>query len=149
MLSALSSEGVEFLLVGGRAVMVHTEPRYTKDLDLWVRPTRVNAARVLRALKKFGAPQFKLKPSELARPDLVLIIGVEPVRVDILTSIDGVDFDKAWRRRVEITLGHTRIGVLSPEDLLRNKERVGRPQDLVDVEKLRPVVQARAKKKGR
>lgn len=136
MLSALHSEGVEFLLVGGYAVMLHTEPRYTKDIDLWVRPTRKNAEKVLKALKKFGAPRFGVSVKQLSQRDLVLMIGVEPVRIDLLTSISGVEFSAAWRRRAELKIGKQSLQVLSVKDLIINKRKLGRPQDLIDVQKL-------------
>src|SRR5690242_1720371 len=93
---ALSARNAEFIVVGAHAVMVHTEPRYTKDLDVWVRPTLENAERVYRALQDFGAPLANLAPNDLATPGTVFQIGIAPNRIDILTAIDGVQFDDAW-----------------------------------------------------
>src|SRR4051812_18194394 len=121
MLSALSAERAEYLVVGGYAVSVHSEPHYTKDLDIWIRPTRTNATRVLRALKRFGAPQFGLKASELSRPGLIVQIGIEPMRIDLLTEVLGIDFKKAAGRAGVVEVGGVGVPVISLEDLIENK----------------------------
>jgi len=136
LLSALSAEGAEFLIVGAHAVMLYTTPRYTKDLDLWVRPTPENAARAHRALAAFGAPMADLTVDDLATPGTIFQIGIAPNRVDILTAIEAVTFEEAWARRVSSAYGGVPIALLSLEDLLTNKRAVGRRQDLLDVEKL-------------
>jgi hypothetical protein len=136
LLSALSAEGAEFLIVGAHAVMLYTAPRYTKDLDIWVRPTPENAARAHRALAAFGAPMADLTVDDLATPGTIFQIGIAPNRVDILTAIEAVTFEEAWARRVSSAYGGVPIALLSLEDLLTNKRAVGRRQDLLDVEKL-------------
>lgn len=146
MLAALSSEGAEYLVVGAYAVMSHTEPRYTKDLDLWVRPTRANARRVMKALKRFGAALHTLRESDLTRPGVIFQMGVAPVRIDLITEVDGVDFEEAWARRTQLQFGKVSVGVLSVRDLLINKRRVARPQDLLDVAKLEALPSAAEKK---
>ena len=93
-------EGAEFLIVGAHAVMFHTVPRYTKDLDIWVRPAPENAERVYRALVRFGAPMANLTVHDLGVPGTLFQIGIAPNRVDVLTSIDGVGFEEAWNRRM-------------------------------------------------
>lgn len=143
MLSALFAESVEFLLVGGYAVILHSEPRYTKDLDIWVRPTRANARRVMKALERFGAPLFQVRMSELAQPGLILQLGVEPIRIDLITEVQRVDFKKAWKRRVLLPIGGLQVPVRSIADLIRNKRSVGRPMDLVDVSTLEAVARER------
>jgi hypothetical protein len=136
LFSAFSNEGAEFIVVGAHAVMYFTEPRYTKDLDVWVRPSVENAERVHRALIAFGAPMANLTVQDLSVPGTIFQIGVAPNRIDVLTSIEGVVFDVAWARRVPSTYGGVPIALLSLDDLLDNKRTVGRPQDLLDVEKL-------------
>src|SRR5438046_6252895 len=101
MLSALCAAGAEYIVVGGHAIGVHLEPRATKDLDIFVRPSQANAKRVRQALREFGAPLFGIRVEDLAKPGLVLQIGVPPRRIDILTAISGVGFEEAWRSRVE------------------------------------------------
>ena len=136
MLSALSAADAEFLVVGAHALAAHGVPRATGDLDLWVRGTPENARKVLAAMKSFGAPLFDLSVKDLSTPEIVFQIGVAPLRIDILTSITGVQFEEAWARRKEMELGGVRFAVLSREDLIRNKRATGRPKDLLDVESL-------------
>jgi hypothetical protein len=136
MLNALSAEGAEVLVVGGYAVAGHGLPRATGDIDLWVRPTAENAARVWRALERFGAPRSCLTPESLVEPDVVYQIGLPPNRIDILTSIDGVAFDEAWSERVSSTVDGITFQMISRRHLLTNKRATGRPQDLADVSRL-------------
>jgi hypothetical protein len=107
--------------------------RATKDLDVWIRPERANAARVLSALVAFGAPLHDLSVDDLARPGLIFQIGVEPIRIDVITRIDGVTFDAAWLDRVEARFGDQPVSVLSRDHLIQNKKAAGREQDLLDV----------------
>lgn len=136
LLSAFNAHGVEYLVVGAHALAAHGHVRATKDLDVWVRPSAANAARVLAALRAFGAPLQDLREEDLARPGLVFQIGVAPVRIDVITVIEGVEFEDAWPDRLEATLGSLRVPVLSRQHLIANKRAVGRLQDLADVERL-------------
>ena len=136
LFSELYAAHAEFLVVGAHAVMFYTVPRYTKDLDVWVRPTAGNAARVHRALTAFGAPMSDLTRDDLARPGTIFQIGVAPNRVDILTSIEGVDFETAWAHRTTSSYAGVPIAILGANELVTNKRAVGRPQDLLDLEKL-------------
>lgn len=133
ILSVFLEEGVEFLLVGAYALAVHGHPRATGDLDLWARPSPENAQRVWRALEKFGAPLSQLTLEDLQKPDLIFQIGVAPRRIDILTSIEGVEFEEAWPARLEVEIDGLRIPVIGREHLIQNKKASGRPQDLADV----------------
>ena len=100
MLKALAAESVEFLVVGAYAVAGHGIPRATGDIDLWVRSTPANAARLWRALEQFGAPRSRVSPESFTQPDVVYQIGLPPNRIDFLTTIDGVAFDDAWAEKV-------------------------------------------------
>jgi hypothetical protein len=133
MLSALSSGDAEFLLVGAYALAAHGLPRATGDMDIWIRRSEENAVRVWRALRRFGAPLTGLTKDDLKTPNLVLQIGVAPRRIDILTSIDAVQFDEAWSDRQIIEVEGLTISVLGRSHLIQNKRAVGRPQDLADV----------------
>jgi hypothetical protein len=133
ILSELSAAGVEYLIVGAYALAAHGNPRATGDIDIWVRPTRDNAARVLRALRAFGAPLFDLSVDDLVNEQTVFQMGVAPMRIDILCGIDGVGFDEAWPRRVPALLGSSTEPVLSLIDLANNKRAAGRPKDLADL----------------
>jgi hypothetical protein len=133
ILSAFSAEDVEFLVVGAYALAAHGLPRATRDLDLWVGTAGRNPERVRHALVRFGAPVEELSIEDLRRADLVFQIGVAPQRIDVLTSIDGVDFAPAWSARLDAELGGLRVPVLSREHLIQNKRATRRPQDLADL----------------
>ena len=130
---------VEYLLVGGQAVIAHGYPRLTKDMDLWVRPTKENGVRVLAALADFGTPMPEFGPEGFTDPNTLLMLGRNPFRVDILTAIPGVEFGLAWERRSSVTLDGQPIPLIDIEDLIANKLAVGRLQDLADVEALQAV----------
>ena len=136
MLSALSDAGAEFLVIGAHAVAVHGRPRATGDLDLWVRPTPTNAARVWAALERFGAPLHQVVEEDFTSDDLVFQIGVEPNRIDLLTDIGPLDFEDAWRRRVTVELWGLSVPVIGRDDLVEAKKAAGRPRDLADVAEL-------------
>ncbi|MEM9351701.1 MAG: hypothetical protein AAGA92_01695 [Planctomycetota bacterium] len=133
MLSALSAEEVEYLVVGAYALAAHGYPRATGDLDLWVRRSTSNSERLWRALLRFKAPMSDVTLNDFLEPDLVYQIGVAPRRIDILTSIDGVDFEEAWPRRGTQEVSGLFLPILSREDLTRNKRATGRPKDLADL----------------
>ena len=137
MLSALSAAHAEYLVVGAYALAAHGLPRATGDLDIWVRPTPENAERVLRALRAFGAPLFDLTLADLVRPDTVFQIGVAPGRIDLLTGLTGLTFQEAWSSRLTASIEGLSLPVLGRDELLRNKEATGRPQDLADAAWLR------------
>jgi hypothetical protein len=136
MLAALSAAGAEYLLVGAHALAAHGVVRATGDLDVWVRPTPDNASKVWRALLAFGAPLHELTERDLATPDVVFQIGVAPYRIDLLTSIDGVSFEEAWRNRAAVRVEGQEITLIGREDFLRNKRATGRLRDLADAEEL-------------
>ena len=134
LLSEFNAHRVDFLVVGAFALAAHGCIRATGDIDIWVRPSAENAARVLEALASFGAPLHDLTSTDLSWPGLIFQIGIAPVRIDILTGIDGVEFADAWSSRVETKIGEQAIGVLSVEHMIRNKRAAGRAQDLADLE---------------
>jgi predicted nucleotidyltransferase len=138
LLLAFNEHGVEYLVVGGWAVGFYSEPRATKDIDLFIRSGVKNSEAVYRALAKYGAPLAGLTPADFRdSPGAVFQIGFAPVRADILLSIDGVDFDEAWPRRVELSLDGIAVHVISAQHLIQNKLKSGRPSDLADVEAIR------------
>ena len=136
MLQCLLEEGVRFLLVGAYAVAVHGFPRATNDIDFFVWATPENAAKLLRALARFGAPLDDVSESDFSAAGIVFQIGNSPRRIDIITSISGVDFEHAYANRKSIVLEGLEIPVISVPDLIANKRASGRAQDLADVEKL-------------
>lgn len=136
LLQALNGEGVDYLVIGGYAVGKHTEPRYTKDLDIWIRNSRENAERVFRALAEFGAPLSNVSIEDFTDPEMIYQIGIEPSRIDILAGIQGLSFTDCWERKVEAFLDDIDTHFISIDDLIANKRSVGRRQDLLDVDAL-------------
>lgn len=136
MLSSLSDEGAEYLVVGAYALAAHGHPRATADIDIWVRASPENADRVLAALRRFGAPLFDLSRRDLEKTGTVFQIGVPPNRIDLMTSIDGVTFEEAWQSKVERSHDGLRIPFLGRELLIRNKRATGRLKDAADAETL-------------
>ena len=134
-----NDHSVEYLLVGGQAVIAHGYPRLTKDLELWVRPSIENGVRVLAALEQFGTPLPNFSPERLVDRRTLLMLGRDPFRIDILTDIPGVDFDAAFRRRTSLVLDVQPIPLIAADDLIANKIASGRLQDLADVEALKAV----------
>lgn len=137
MLSCLRDEGVDFIVVGAYALAAHGLPRATGDIDIWVRGSGDNARKVVRALVKFGAPVVGLSEQDFTSPNVMVQLGVAPSRIDLLTSIDGVEFDEAWGNKVGVRVEGLDIFVLSKADLLKNKLAAGRDKDQGDIAWLR------------
>jgi hypothetical protein len=140
LLRELCEAEARFLVVGAYALAVHGRPRATGDIDIWVEPTADNAKRVYKALQSFGAPLHDLHVDDLCTPDIVFQMGLPPRRIDVLTTISGVDFTDSWPNRTEAKFGNVIVPVLSAEDLIRNKTETGRPKDLVDADELRQLL---------
>ncbi len=133
LLRGLNAASVKYLIIGAHALGVYGAPRATGDLDVWIERSVENAGRAYRALAKFGAPLGNLSVSDLQKDDLVLAIGVQPLRIDIITDIDAVIFEEAWRRRVEGPLFGVPVSFIGRDDFIRNKRATGRAKDLADV----------------
>ena len=133
LFSELNAADARFLVVGAHAVIYYAVPRYTKDIDIWIEPSAENARRVWDALVRFGAPVDSLSVADLHTPETVFQIGVEPNRIDLLTSIEGLDFEPAWSHRETSSYGELPISILGLDDLIACKRHAGRPQDLLDV----------------
>lgn len=129
---------VRFMVVGAYALAVLGRPRATGDLDVWVDATADNAPRVLAAFGEFGAPLRDLTLADLSRPGVVFQIGLPPLRIDVLTAIDGVDFATAWRRHLVADFDGVTVPVIGRKDYLANKRATGRLQDRADAERLDP-----------
>lgn len=136
ILLAFNAHRVEYLLVGAHALAVYGHVRATKDLDVWVRPDSENAQRVLQALSAFGAPLGDLNQDDLSKAGTIFQIGVPPLRIDVITAIDGVDFADAWKDRFKTSFGGVPVVVISRHHLITNKKTAARLQDLADVEQL-------------
>ncbi len=136
MLECLLEENVKFLLVDAYAVAVYGYPRATKDIDLFVRSTPDNAAKLMKALRRFGAPLTDISEADFTSEGIVFQIGSSPRRIDIITRIDGVAFEKAYANKKEVVIEGLAVPVISVEDLIANKRASGRLQDLADIERL-------------
>lgn len=135
----LNAYKIKYLIVGAHAVMFYSEPRFTKDMDVWIPGSLNDPKRVHKALSTF-APLKGLKPSDFRDPDLILQIGLAPVRVDILGSLLDVSAEEAWRNRKRSRYGKTPIHILGLKELIKTKKAVGRPQDHLDLIRLRKKV---------
>lgn len=146
LLHALSGAEARFMVVGAYAMAVHSRPRATGDLDIWVEATSENATKVYGALASFGAPLDQLEIDDLATEGVIFQIGRPPRRIDLLTSISGVAFSEAWPRCVAARFGDRKFPVIGLEDLVVNKRAAGRPKDLLDAELLEEVIRQRAER---
>lgn len=135
LLKIFNEHAVKYLIVGGYAVMKYSEPRFTKDLDIWIEASPENAKNVFQALKSFGSPLEGLTENDFAE-DGFYQMGRPPVRVDVLMSISGVEFQKAWKNKVETDFDGVSAYFIGLDDLIQNKKASGRLQDLADVEKM-------------
>jgi len=132
---------IRYLVVGGYAVMKYSEPRFTKDLDIFITTDQDNANNVYTALKEFGAPLEDLTSEDFAHKGYFYQMGRPPLRVDIMMSIPGIDFDEAWENREVVELDDLTIYFISRSDLIRAKEASARPQDMIDIDKLKKAEQ--------
>ena len=146
-IAALNAHDVRYLIVGAHAVALHATPRATKDLDVYVDPEPRNAERALVALRTFfGGADLGYSVADFVDPNVVIQLGIPPVRIDIVASLDGVSsFEEAWKRRVDAAYGPVPAHYLGLDDLISAKEAADRPQDRADVDALR---KERARKKG-
>lgn len=127
----------EYLIVGGYAVGIHGHPRYTGDLDVWLNPTQQNAELILKSVNEFGFSSFELKLEDFTKPGNVIQLGYPPLRIDLLTEIDGVTFKECFDNRKEVTIDGLEVNFIGYEDLLKNKKESGRPRDMDDIDNLK------------
>jgi hypothetical protein len=124
-------------VVGAHALAVHGRPRYTGDLDIWVRPEPDNFSRLIKALDAFGFAELGVSADDFMAPQAMVQLGYPPARIDLLTSIDGVTFEDCFAHRLDVMIAGTLLPVISIDDLIRNKLATGRAKDLADVASLR------------
>ena len=137
-IGSLNAQGVEFLIVGAYALAFHGAPRFTGDLDIFIRPTLDNTAKVLDAVRGFGFPVEALQPRDLTDPRRILEMGIEPVQIQVMSAISGVSWDEAWRTRVAGMCGEHPVSFLGRDAFLQNKRAAARPKDLADIDALEP-----------
>ena len=127
---------IKYLVVGAYAVMYYSAPRFTKDIDIWISSEVNEPERILKVIRKFGAPVKNLSPQDFLNKRMILQIGVSPIRIDILLELPGVSFSSAWKNRKRSKYGKTPINVLGLKELIQAKKAAGRPQDHLDLERL-------------
>lgn len=133
LFSTLNTFKIKYLVVGAHAVMFYSEPRFTKDLDVWVPAALNDSRRVYEALKAFGVPLKRVTPNDFQDPKMILQIGVAPVRIDILVNLRGVSPEAAWKHRKRSRYGKVPIHILGLAELIKTKKAAGRPQDELDL----------------
>ena len=127
----------EYLIVGGYAVGIHGHHRYTGDLDIWLNPSPSNAELILRSVNQFGFSSFNLTPADFTKPGNVIQLGYPPLRIDLLTEIDGVTFEACFKNRKEVVIGDLIVNFIGYNDLVKNKKVSGRPRDIDDIDNLK------------
>lgn len=132
----LNKQDVQYMIVGGYAVGIHGHPRYTGDLDIWLLPDSANATKILKVIKEFGFGSLDIKETDLTKEDSIIQLGYPPLRIDLLTSIDGVHFNECFLNRKEIEIDGLLVNFIGYTDLIKNKKASGRHQDLGDIENL-------------
>jgi len=137
LLNLFNDNNVKYLVIGGYAFIQYAEPRFTKDLDLWISTDTTNASAVYNALKTFGAPLSGLTEEDFTEEGYFYQMGMPPVRIDILMGIPELEFESAWNNRVEVDFDRLLVPFISIEDLIASKISSGRPQDLIDAETLK------------
>lgn len=137
-IGSLIAHEAEFLIVGAYALAFHGAPRYTGDIDVFIRPTRENAVRVLAAIHAFGFPVSGLAPDDLVDSRRMLQMGEEPVQIHVMSSISGVEWDEAWADRAAGACGRHQVSFIGRDAFLRNKRAAGRLKDLADLDALMP-----------
>ena len=135
-IQSLNANQVRYLVVGGYAVAFHGYPRYTKDIDIWVEMTSSNAARIVLALEQFGFGSLGLKEQDFLEEDTIIQLGYPPRRIDLLTTLPGVEFETCFSEKVVVDIEGTPVNFIDLENLKKNKRATGRAQDIADIENL-------------
>jgi predicted nucleotidyltransferase len=133
----LEKENVDYLVVGGYAVGLHGFPRYTGDIDFFVKISEENASRILKVFDEFGFGGIGLSLGDFLEENFVVEIGREPRKIQVLTGIDGVTFNECFQRKIEATIGRMNVKFIGKEDLIMNKAASGRSKDRIDLEELK------------
>ncbi len=143
LLKVLNRHKVQYLIVGAYAVVYYAEPRYTKDLDIWVNPETKNAQRLWKALKGFGAHLKGIQPEDFTNKKLIYQIGVAPIRIDIMMGLPSIKFEIAWRRRSISSFEGIKVNILGINELIKSKQKTKRQMDIYDTRNLMQVLKIR------
>ena len=136
LFKVLNRYRVRYLIVGAYAVTFYTEPRFTKDLDIWVEANIQNAERLYKALTKFGAPLKNIRLKDFTNERMIYQIGVAPVRIDIMMGLPGLKFEQAWKNRRKSKYADIAINILGIKELIYSKRKTKRVQDILDIKRL-------------
>jgi hypothetical protein len=136
LLRLFNKNKVKYCIIGAYAVAFYAEPRYTKDMDILVEPNRDNARKIIKSLTEFGFKNLTLEEKDLIQKEKIIQLGYEPVRIDLITSIKGCDFEEVWRNKAIGAYGKQKTIFIGLNELIKNKKKSGRKQDSVDVSKL-------------
>ena len=136
-IESLNGNDVKYLVIGGFAVAFHGHPRYTKDLDIWVNSTNSNVKKLLKALNDFGFGSLGLTLEDFLNPENVIQLGCPPNRIDLVTEINGVNFELCYVQKVETQIDGLKVNFIDLKNLKKNKRATGRTQDLADLENLK------------
>jgi len=132
LLKLFNKNKVKYCIVGAYAVAFYAEPRYTKDMDILIEPDKENARRIIKSLTEFGFKNLTLEEKDLIGKRKIIQLGYEPVRIDLITSIEGCDFKEVWENRASGTYGKHKAFFIGLNELIKNKKKSGRRQDRVD-----------------
>ncbi len=136
----LNSHKVKYLIVGAYAVIFHSIPRNTGDIDFFIESSEINSKKILEVLNEFGFGDLEFKKEDFLNPDFVIQLGYSPNRIDIITGISGVSFSEAYKNKVKGKIGTEKVYFISLQDLLKNKESAGRAKDIADAELLKKFI---------
>lgn len=128
---------VRYLVIGGYAVSVHGYPRSTKDIDVCIETSERNASKMVQVINDFGFSSLKLKKEDFLKKNFITQLGFPPLRIDILNDLDGVPFEEAWQNKKIVSFENVPVNFIGYSDLLKVKEKAGRPQDIADINKLK------------
>jgi predicted nucleotidyltransferase len=135
-LSSLNKHNVKYCIIGAYAVAFYAKPRYTKDIDILVEPSKDNAQNILKALDEFGFGEIDVSVEDLTLEGNILQLGYEPLRIDLLNKLEGFEFQDIWKNRVTGGYGSEKVYFIGLDDLIENKKMSGRPSDKIDIELL-------------
>lgn len=135
-LELCNKHGVKYLVIGGYAVSIHGHPRSTKDIDVCIEMSEMNALKMVQVINDFGFSSLKLNKGDFLKRDSIIQLGFPPLRIDILTDLDGVPFEKAWQNKKVVSFENVPVNFIGYHDLIIVKQKAGRPQDIADVDKL-------------
>ncbi len=135
----LNQHAVEYMVVGGYALAFHGKPRHTGDLDIWINISEDNALKLLSVIRDFGFASMGFEKEDFLRPGYISQIGYPPIRIDILNSIDGIEFGEAVKNMRKIAVDDFMVNYIGASDFIKNKEASGRTQDIADIKEIKKI----------